>query len=159
MINTKYRRNVAAILQDSESRIFIAEWTEIPGIWQFPQGGVEAGETVIDALMRELAEEVGVAQEMVVPLIFRGVYKYEFPDGRLKDGEFNGQSQTYVLCRFLGNDGDIQLNKNDFLRFQWVSPSDFHLLWVPHHKVHVYTKVFLDFFGVDLAAKRSFASS
>jgi len=57
-----YRPNVAAILMDTEDRLFVAERINIKGAWQFPQGGIDEGEDAETALFRELAEEIGVTR-------------------------------------------------------------------------------------------------
>lgn len=51
---------VRALVIDSEERIFLVKHTYISG-WYMPGGGVETGETVIEALERELMEEGRIA--------------------------------------------------------------------------------------------------
>ena len=61
--NKFYRPNVAAIIVSSDypekKEIFIAERTDLAGVWQFPQGGIDEGESSEEALFRELKEEIG----------------------------------------------------------------------------------------------------
>ncbi|MDD2640440.1 MAG: NUDIX domain-containing protein, partial [Arcobacteraceae bacterium] len=58
--NKNYRPNVAAIVLSAKyhlkCEIFIASRTDVENAWQFPQGGIDEGETVKEALFRELEE-------------------------------------------------------------------------------------------------------
>jgi putative (di)nucleoside polyphosphate hydrolase len=147
-----YRPNVAAILRRADGRILIAERLGNANAWQFPQGGVDDGEALLPALLRELREEIAVTPDLVRVIEQRDGYRYAFPEGRLKFGLYGGQEQTYFLCDYLGTDADIRLDAQDeeFGRFQWIMPAEFKLTWVPRFKRAVYQAVFRDFFAVDL---------
>ena len=147
-----YRPNVAAILRQPDGRILIGERINIDGAWQFPQGGVDEGETTEQAFYRELEEEIGVPPALVRVVEKRGGYRYAFPKGRLKYGLYGGQEQTYYLCDFLGKDRDIRLDTHhqEFRQVRWIKPSEFDLDWVPRFKKAVYAAVMKDFFDVEL---------
>lgn len=146
-----FRPNVAAILLNMDNEMFIAERAHIRGSWQFPQGGVDAGESAEQALLREVEEEIGVKPRQVQLLDRKGGYRYEFPKGRLKYGVFGGQEQVYFLCRFLGRDEDINIDTKhrEFGRWRWLKPDKFDMEWVPKFKRDVYRQVLRDFFGID----------
>ncbi len=147
-----YRPNVAAILRNEQQHILVAERINVSGAWQFPQGGVDEGESHETALFRELEEEIGVTKDMVRIVEQRDGYRYSFAKGRLKYGLFGGQEQTYYLCDYLGTDADINLGTThrEFASFKWIAPGEFQLEWVPKFKRAVYHAVFRDFFGLDL---------
>jgi 8-oxo-dGTP pyrophosphatase MutT (NUDIX family) len=62
---------VRALVIDAEGRIFLVRHTYVAG-WQFPGGGVEPGETIGEALARELVEEGNI--EILEPPLLRGVF-------------------------------------------------------------------------------------
>ncbi len=150
-IEIKYRANVAAILRNSAGKILICERLGLPGAWQFPQGGIDAGETPEQALTRELWEEIGVVPESFRIVAQRGPYRYSFGSGRSKKG-FQGKEQTYFLCDFTHPDAGIivQTAHPEFQAFRWVDPREFQLDWLPEMKREVYRAVFADFFAVKI---------
>lgn len=63
---------VAAVLRDARGRILLARRTagrDLAGAWEFPGGKVEPGETALQALDRELQEELGIRVLAAEPLI------------------------------------------------------------------------------------------
>lgn len=146
-----FRPNVAALLVNAWDMLFIGERLGVPGAWQFPQGGADPGEKLVDALYREVREEIGVRRRHLEVIDARGGYRYYFRD-RVKRRGFSGQEQTYYLCRFLGSDDDIDVGvkKPEFSDWRWIYPEQFRLEWVPEFKRDVYRRVLADFFDVRL---------
>jgi len=150
MSNTKnYRPNVAAIIVSSaypaEKMVFVAERSDISGMWQFPQGGIDAGETPTQTLFRELEEEIGTAEIEVV-----GEYpewiSYDFPKHVAKRMHpFHGQTQRYFLVR-LKDEALINLETEhpEFKDYQYVDV-DSVLDMVAKFKRPVYEQVIKHF--------------
>jgi putative (di)nucleoside polyphosphate hydrolase len=147
-----YRPNVAAILQGGNGEILVAERLHTAGAWQFPQGGIDDGESETEALYREVEEELGIRKELIRIREKKEGYRYRFAGDRVKHGKYRGQQQVYFLCEFGGNDADICLDVEhpEFAQFRWIEPSAFELSWVPEFKLAVYNSVLHDFFGVQL---------
>lgn len=147
----RFRANVAGILRDGQGQILICERLGVAGAWQFPQGGIDAGESPEQALVRELWEEIGVRPEHFRIVSSRGPYRYLYGNGRIKKG-FHGKEQLYFLCEFTGDDTaiDVETEHPEFQAFRWLNPEDFRLDWLPEMKREVYAAVFRDFFGLSL---------
>ncbi len=135
----RYRPNVAAILQNSDGHILICERSDIPGAWQFPQGGVDPGETDIQALEREMMEELSLSPGDYKVISKKGKYRYLIGEGKTKKG-FHGQEQEYFLLQLLSAENAINLEE----------PAQFDLRWLPAMKRDVYREVMNDFFGVGI---------
>jgi putative (di)nucleoside polyphosphate hydrolase len=148
---TKYKANVAAILRNLRGRILICERLGVAGAWQFPQGGIDEGETPEQALVREVWEEIGVPAEEITIVERKGPYCYLYGNGRIKRGH-HGKEQIYFLCSYQGLDAgiDVHTKHPEFQAFRWIAPEDFQLAWVPEMKRQVYHAVFADFFNVKI---------
>lgn len=147
----KYQPNVAGILRNSQGRVFVGERLSIADAWQFPQGGVDAGESHEDAMRRELWEEIGALKADYRIVEKRGPYYYLFPPGVTKKGQ-HGKEQYYFLCDYFGRDDrlDVKTEHPEFRAWKWIEPSEFRIEWLPQMKREVYQQVFQDFFGIKL---------
>ncbi|MFZ4483904.1 MAG: NUDIX domain-containing protein [Chthoniobacterales bacterium] len=148
MMKKLYRPNVAAIIRSQSGLLFLGQRSDYRESWQFPQGGVDRGETDEEALRREVQEEVGMTPEVYTIVARRGPYVYEFPGGAMRRG-FHGQRQVYFLCQ-LSSPGlpilDLSGTCGEFVELRWVEPVDFPLDLVPPMKQAVYRQVLRDFF-------------
>ncbi len=100
----RYRPNVAAVILSSDypqkCEFFLGKRSDIKNAWQFPQGGIDDGETPKEALLRELQEEIGCnSVEVIAEYPFW--IKYDFPNGvtARKMYPFDGQTQKYFLVK------------------------------------------------------------
>ncbi|HVE15795.1 MAG TPA: NUDIX domain-containing protein [Chthoniobacterales bacterium] len=154
----RYRPNVAFILRRADGRILIGERSDVGGAWQFPQGGVDKKESPEEALRREVLEEISLAPSDYRVTEQRGPYRYEYSDGRTKEG-CGGQEQIYFLADFLGDEAQIlsQPSTIEFQAVRWIEPADFRLEWVHPMKQEVYRAVFRDFFNVELPSVQEIA--
>lgn len=77
-----YRPNVAMIIVSNnypkEKEIFIAQRNDLTDIWQFPQGGIDKGEAVLEAMFRELKEEIGTNKAKIIAEYPHWI-SYDFP--------------------------------------------------------------------------------
>lgn len=150
---TRYRPCVGVMLVNAQGQAFVGRRidTKEGDWWQMPQGGVDPGEDLHDAMLRELWEETG-AQGRHVELVgdLGRELLYDLPDaliGKLWGGKYRGQRQTWFLARFTGTDSDIDLNAHDpaeFCDWKWVDPNLLPDLIVPFKRT-VYAEVVAGF--------------
>jgi len=121
-----YRPNVAAVILSSrypdKCEFFVAHRSDIKNAWQFPQGGIDEGETPTEALKRELLEEIG-CNDIEILGEFPEWVSYDFPSvSRGKTYPFDGQTQKYFLVRLNENAKiDLQLYKiPEFKEYEFV---------------------------------------
>jgi len=98
-----YRPNVAMIIVSNnypqKKEIFIAQRNDLLNIWQFPQGGIDKGEEVEEALFRELEEEIGTAKAKIISEYPEWI-SYDFPEKIAKKMKpYKGQTQRYFLMK------------------------------------------------------------
>ena len=119
------RIGVGAIVLNKKNQVFVGKRKDNPiDKWQMPQGGVNTGENLIDAMKRELHEETNIQNIKILNEI-DGWFEYELPKnllGKIWKGRYRGQKQKWFVVKFLGNDGEINLqtDKPEFIEWRWL---------------------------------------
>jgi nucleoside triphosphatase len=113
---------VVGVVRNARGEYLICRMPEgrgvFPGQWGLPGGGIEPGESLEQALRREIKEEVGLDLLEVEPLFFSdGTYVKSFPDGGRRP-----LYMVFLLYRCLAGTGEMRLNP-EFDEAAWV-PAD-----------------------------------
>ena len=155
-----YRPNVGIVICNRQGQVL---WARRFGqhSWQFPQGGINPGETAEQAMYRELFEEVGLHRKDVRILAStRNWLRYKLPK-RLVRWDTKpvciGQKQKWFLLQLMCNDADINVQHSSTPEFdgsRWVS------FWYPVRQVvsfkrDVYRRVMKEFAGVVMSMQES----
>ena len=112
--SNKYRPNVSAIVLNEKNEILLCERNDITGAWQPPQGGIDGEESPLEALKREVEEEIGIQEFELIDSLPEPLF-YDWPEELHRDG-FIGQKQWYFLIKI---NSPINLtNNNEHVEFQ-----------------------------------------
>jgi len=145
-----FRANVGIVICNRNGQVF---WARRFGqhSWQFPQGGIDEGETAEQAMFRELYEEVGLKPEQVKILrVTKNWIKYRLPKRLIRQDSTPvciGQKQKWFLLQLTCVDKEVDLLASghpEFDDWRWVS------YWYPVRNVvsfkrDVYRKVMKEF--------------
>jgi putative (di)nucleoside polyphosphate hydrolase len=144
-----YRRGVGIMLVNDAGMVLVAKRIDMPSdAWQMPQGGIDAGETPLEAAKREMLEEIGTDKgEFVAESA--DWYRYELPNELIPviwGGRFRGQEQKWFVARFTGIDSDIDITTEhpEFSDWKWAEPAQLPDLIVPF-KRELYAAVVREF--------------
>lgn len=153
-----YRPCVGVMLVNANGRVFVGKRIDNGSVakqegdaWQMPQGGIDEGEDLHPAALRELWEETGISEDLVTIIAeSREEHFYDLPAdllGNLWGGKYRGQRQRWLLLRFTGEDHQVDLDAHkhpEFMEWKWVEPEVLPDLIVPFKK-RVYRQIVEEF--------------
>ncbi len=133
-----FRPNAGLAVFSGKGLVFVGRRAGSRGAyqWQMPQGGIDKGETPLEAAYRELEEETGIMAHSVELLEEMDAWLfYDFPS-ELKSrmsGPFNGQRQKWFAFRLTGPESDVDLERHEpeFDAWRWISLEETPGLVIP----------------------------
>jgi len=149
-MNKKYkdlplRSGVGIVVLNKKNQVFLAKRIDNPkNFWQMPQGGVDHGEELYKAAIRELEEETSIKNVSLIKEL-DGLTTYLLPDhlvGIIWKGKYKGQKQKWFVVRFDGQENEININTKhpEFLEWKWVNINNL-TDEVVEFKMHVYKQI------------------
>jgi putative (di)nucleoside polyphosphate hydrolase len=151
--NQYFRAGAGSILYTSDNSIICFSRSDNSSIWQFPQGGIDNGESPIDTLWRELYEETAITRDMIGDVTLYPKWTlYEYPPALQMQTSVIGQVHRWFFLR-LNNDTLPNLahaTDKEFLNWKVMTFDDF--LKIPSHdfKLPVYTEL-ANFFATTIS--------
>lgn len=146
-----FRANVGIIVTNRKGQLLWAKRFGSHDAWQFPQGGINDDETPVEAMYRELKEELGMdASDVSILAESQGWLRYRLPM-RFQRGEGTqrcvGQKQKWFLLELISDESAVKLDACDHPEFdgwRWVSYW-FPLKQVIYFKRSVYRQALQEF--------------
>jgi putative (di)nucleoside polyphosphate hydrolase len=130
-----FRPNVAIVICNDKQELFFAK-RKGQNAWQFPQGGIESSESPIQAMYRELEEEVGILPEHVEVIgCTKAWLRYRLPKRFLRKDSMPlciGQKQIWYLLKFTAEESFVKLDLSDKPEFDHWRWTDY---WSPAEEV------------------------
>lgn len=121
-----FRAGAGAVIVNARGRVLAFERASNPGAWQFPQGGLDLGETPVQAMFREVREETGLTRRHV-DLIDRHptLLVYELPRRSQSKRTGMGQVQYWFYLRWKGDpDAVPEPPEDEFRAAAWMTPAE-----------------------------------
>jgi len=140
-----FRANVGIILMHDDGRVFLGRRAGGKG-WQFPQGGLQVGESLEDGMYRELGEEIGLTPEHVdIVGVTRRWLRYRLPARFQRREQLPlciGQKQRWFLLRARNDEPPFRFDMTgapEFSEWRWADYWD-PVQEVIHFKRRVYER-------------------
>lgn len=146
-----YRLCAGVMLVNHAGKVFVGQRIDSTlDAWQMPQGGIDDGEDAETAALREIAEETGIDASLIrIVARARKELFYDLPPdliGKVWKGRYRGQRQHWFFARFIGTDGDVNIETDhpEFRAWKWAEPSELASMIVPF-KRKLYEDVVAEF--------------
>ena len=145
LLKRPYRSCVGLMVFNKIGQIFCGQRLDNKAeAWQLPQGGIDEGETPIEAGFRELKEETSIVNVEFVSE-YPEWLNYDIPlplANALWEGKFRGQTQRWLLFSFTGIDNEININTAhpEFKNWEWINPTQLPLKAISF-KQEIYSKI------------------
>ena len=125
-LTKRFRAGVGAVILNKKGQVLAFERKDVPGAWQLPQGGLELGETVEQALFREIREETGLLRRHLRKKFEAPFWMgYEYPSGNTGNKKGRGQVHKWFFLELVGHERAIDVHPGgEFSAWRWCRLSE-----------------------------------
>lgn len=123
-----YRKGVSALILNNKKEFLLVNLNSFEDkYFAIPGGGVEEGESLEDAVYREIKEELGIDKKTLEligksDLPLKVIFKV--PKINKAGGEYLGSDRYFFGFNFVGDNNEIKLQVEEVRAYRWVSFSD-----------------------------------
>jgi N-acetylglucosaminyldiphosphoundecaprenol N-acetyl-beta-D-mannosaminyltransferase len=140
-VSQPFRQNAVVVIISSDGEVLICQRNpqghaygsgrdgdhQFVDYWQFPQGGVDFLEELVDAARREAFEEVGLKNLELIQIhenAFSYLWRNAVRNLIANPLKFKGQMQSIVYFQFTGNPNDVVIDNHEFISYDWIKLSE-----------------------------------
>jgi|SRR3989338_325022 len=120
-----FRKGVSALIMNNKNEFLLTNLISFKDhFFAIPGGGLEEGESIYDAVYREIQEELGITRQSLELIgVCEKSLKFVFKTKKLqRDGiEYDGSERYFLGFKFMGNDSEIKLQESEIRSYRWVS--------------------------------------
>lgn len=122
----RFRAGVGAAIFNTSGQVLALERRDVAGAWQLPQGGLKRGETLDQALFREVREETGLFPRHLEKKFEAPVWMgYELPGDLRSRKTGRGQVHKWFFLALVGDERAIKLKRHgEFKAWRWSDLAD-----------------------------------
>lgn len=125
-----------------DGQVLAFQRKDYPETWQFPQGGIDMGETAEAAAWREVVEETGLSSDQLqLTAEYPSWLLYEYNGSPAQPSvDVVGQAQRWFVFTFVGDESSIAIDNHEFISWRWMSMDELVPL-APDFKRNVYEQL------------------
>ena len=115
-----FRAGVGAVIANEHGDVLACERRDIAGAWQFPQGGLKADESPLEAVRREIREETGIRRSHLrLMQECQDLLVYELPPSARSKKTGRGQVQRWFMFEYTGRLAIVPPADSEFVACAW----------------------------------------
>lgn len=122
-VEMSYRPIAVILIENKLRQVLLVQSAKNPDWWGLPQGGVNRGESLVNAAVRELQEETGIDIESIGYVLDCGVNQIDIPDWEHRDGFQKGKRYYYFHFGGCDPEADIKLQPEELSAYKWMHPT------------------------------------